>query len=1299
MNFQAAVTAIAEIYLARGRPLGWLEGVVNDVPVSLSAETGGPGDDLQLRFQDGTLAEAQIRRGVDVGERLWKPLMHLSAAIQQRVTAYGVLVICPDSSRTIGRKLSRDIRRLADGRDDGLTAIGRTFLSKLREGGLEFKSVCERLRIVTVHSLNAHQASIRAARAELDHLCQDKSQISQAWNRIYQDAHELIEFRGQRSVSSVLRILRSDGIHLASGLQDTPTSILDRLIRWTLSANETFSILKVAQPLPIDKAWIPIKATVQPETGETASLAEALRYYHDWNNRRRSGEGTVVDAETLGQFFRHVVVVAGPGMGKTTLLRKLAHTYAGAGYPVLRVSLSAVAIRMRHSGGSFTESALELGLDGSGISRQVAQNAEFDDWILLCDGLDDCGPDQEKIARALLNFAAGHPQCRIIVTTRPIGYHSPLLRAWRHYAIEPLDSTTAVTHVVKLLQNIVPGDTYVHREASKLAQFALREIHERELIGRGPLLLGMAALLIARGRALGRTKSQLYSRLFQLIDSIPNERMIAQPPSDAVLRRFLDIIAWHLISSPTISFQSLLGRCGDQIAQELSITPLQGRELSERSVNYWQDIGLLERIQHGEDETITFIHKTFGEFAAARYLCALPSRQADVLQSIAEKDEWLEVINFAGSLGLGTPICEILLARDAPGTKRFTMTERALKLVSEADRLPALAVCEELLQRGFEYVRSERREWAYRIGTVLISLSERLGAEIAPIAATLCDNSQHWTRLIGWACILASGSSNYQLGRLLEEFARLPEVGTKARASLSGAYVLGINRSDVIENFVILATTAILERCSADVADAIIPPVLDSESLFTLGFYEKIGPILESKAKRYKLRYFSWFNERANQLFNPGPWDKAWKNSLISIFSAIDDAALQGSSSNLDQQKPFLHLRAFATATNWFQTPTSDVWAWRKGYDVPAVQEVMRGIVAIIPIARDLLVRDVRIFLSAALENEDKEWRVFDYFAHVDVPSPDWPKAKELELDCSKLEGALYHKSVWVLPLAVNLLEQTVDSQALLPILDRLFTTGRGYTLWAVTGLLTSLDPSVAIRLVAERLSRPLVEGCEHLFAFLTSRSVSLESISISVLRNGLLAGTAPVALAAAKLAFELAEPGNYELRALVKEAYDHWVTNEEPYPTGGGTIPESPREQIVLTILKIGADDDRQVLSYANDVRYDVRKVGTAALLERLTQSDSARDLFVEAAVAGTISVVLVREGLFAKVPFSTTQIQRLSGLLASGDPKMRYAALGILDETYLSKEKIEVLAKAKLADPEPEIRDAAFKLLDGLR
>jgi hypothetical protein len=149
-------------------------------------------------------------------------------------------------------------------------------------------------------------------------------------------------------------------------------------------------------------------------------------------------------------------VAAGAGSGKTTLLKKLARTYAKDNFPVLRVSALAVARRMNSAGEGFTTAAFTVGLDGSGLPLQTVRAAGLGDWVLLCDGLDKCGAQQEAVAEGLLQFVAGQPRARVIVTTRTIGYRTAALAAWRHYDLPFFVSNSVRESMTVLLRHILP---------------------------------------------------------------------------------------------------------------------------------------------------------------------------------------------------------------------------------------------------------------------------------------------------------------------------------------------------------------------------------------------------------------------------------------------------------------------------------------------------------------------------------------------------------------------------------------------------------------------------------------------------------------------------------------------------------------------------------------------------------------------------------------------------------------------------------------------------------------------------
>ncbi|WP_346726437.1 NACHT domain-containing protein, partial [Vibrio parahaemolyticus] len=121
-------------------------------------------------------------------------------------------------------------------------------------------------------------------------------------------------------------------------------------------------------------------------------------------------------------------MVAGPGMGKTTLLKKLFRTYNSQNRPSIIVRLPLLVARMSQTGAGFEESILSLGLDTAGITAKEAIDSNFKDWVLLFDGLDECGHHQESICQSILNYTSNFPSIRAIITTRPVGYQTTLLK-------------------------------------------------------------------------------------------------------------------------------------------------------------------------------------------------------------------------------------------------------------------------------------------------------------------------------------------------------------------------------------------------------------------------------------------------------------------------------------------------------------------------------------------------------------------------------------------------------------------------------------------------------------------------------------------------------------------------------------------------------------------------------------------------------------------------------------------------------------------------------------------------------
>lgn len=1300
MNFQAAVTAITYIHMTRGRPLLWLDKLVDDVPTTVQAETGGAGDDLRLLLKDIQSVEVQIKKGLRSGTDLWGALIKLANAVTTGAADFGVLIVSPTSSNTITEDLATDIVRIGDGRTDDLSDIATKLLDKLNTLSICPRDACARIRIQTVPAMAANQASILAARAELAHLCADDAQVGAAWNALYADASFLIEHRGQRDVSSLLRALMSEGVTLAQSNTTAPALLLAKLARWTLDTHATFSIFGVGTPLKTDESWISLTAVVREEVGvEASSLAEMIQHYQAWESRSISRDAHSVDPETLGRFVTRSILVAGPGMGKTTLLKRIARRYSEDAIPVLRVRLSAVAARMR-AGVSFEESVFYHGLDGSQISLADAARAKLPNWLLLCDGLDECGSLQEDVAAGVDRFAAGHPNCRIVVTTRPVGYRAAHFSDWRHYDLPALDTSAAHAHAARLVEAIAPPGSDLHRNARDVCQRELDNNAAAKVVGRTPLLLSLAAVIIARGKTLGATRERLFEQIFELIDEVPNTRVPEKPAPAVLLRRFLDILGWEMICHPLSSIDKIVERCADHLAHETGAKPLAAIGDAERYLGYWQDVGMIECVGHDDQQTLAFIQKSFGEFAAARRLRSLPREaQAAAVADVVGVPAWAEVLRFAGKIGLADLISDHLLTGSATNADTTKRISGAVELIAEASVPPDPTRRSRILEESFRVAASDRRSLALEVGQPLVAAARRFPDEVGPAAAAHIGSEHAWTRLIAWGCLVAAGPKHYSPDGLVAVLRSSADAaGPGLHPSLSGGAVLarGDGR-ELAEEFILDACATIIDRAPTEVADNIVPEVLNHPNFGSVGFLSRAHKLLQNKRKNYRIGSLEW---SGRSLFDvPDGYFEARRATYEAIFDALD---LPPSASHDDGPcpRPLLHLSAFIEASQMDEVPASDVWAWSRPFERAATYATLQAFIAVSGIDLEMLRQDAvhaRRYLDS--ENRAKDLFLFDVTVPVDPPPIDWSRVRALGLDAAMIEVAVSHPSQWIKWLAANLLANILEPDELERAVRRLFETGTGLTLWAACGLAPELERQRALPLVLERLAKPLVRGCGHLFDLLRNGPRPQADQLFASIRAGLLTADADTALAAAKLAAEVASPGLDGFVPILNEACAHWLVHEEPYPTDGGVVPNSPRAKLVEALVKIRLPSYEEVKSFLQDSRYDVREIGTEVLLQRLRLPAGERLQFFREVEAGDLPAHLLGKALNDSLPVSEDEIATVERLLTSPCARIRYGAMELLTQRYVHPDRISIHARVMTHDSEQQIKERAFTILDGLQ
>ncbi|WP_297534730.1 hypothetical protein [Nitrobacter sp.] len=1216
-------------------------------------------------------------------------------AIVDNTIDFGVLAVSPSSSKVIREDLANALIRIGAERSDDLPEIAKLFVAKLTAVGIQPSSVCRALRIVTIAAGTHDGASIAAAQAEIGHLCREPSVVMAAWNALYRDAVELIDRRSRRELSALVQVLRTSGVALIEDSR-SPAGLLAKLAQWTIATSATFSIFGVVKPLRLSEAWIPLHAIVREERSEPIDLMAALTAYQAWHDREYSRDAVSVDPQTLGRFIKLVVLVAGPGMGKTTLIGRIAQAYAIDGIPVLRVRLAAVAARMR-AGDSFTEAVFALGLDGSQIAPSAAMAADIANWVLLCDGLDETGNCQAEVAAAAERFAHGHAECRVIVTTRPVGYHASAVKLWRHYDIIPLERTGAPYDLARLLVEIGGEGSDLAANAYEVAKAELADDAVAKVVARSPLLLGLAASVIARGSSLGASRNRLYEQLFALVDEAPVAR-IPMPSAEApVLRRFLDALGWHVVADPVASVEATLDSCAKLLVSDLGMKPLAARAAAETYLRYWQDVGLIERVGIAESETLTFIHKTFGEFAASRFLTAMPNdeRRATLAQ-IGGAETWHEVLDFAAMRGIADEVCALLLqgvGHESLGIERLV---RSLDLLSEVEAPPSEAARAAIFDAAVAVIRSPRRHRAARVGSTLLPAARRFPREVAPRCAPLVSEPESWTRLAAWATLVAAAPASIDPERLRAALEIEPPLAAQNFWPNPGG---GLSLSPGTERelagaFILDAARLLLERHPGPETDKAIDAACRLEGLGSIDFLERATRLLVEFGKPADL-WPTTSRKSWNLLSLPPEYGAAQRNAYAALFDAIDPAR-QTIEPAAGEAPLLLTLAAFLQLTGYWDLSMAHVWDWQESSGADALRETARAAIAASGLSREALEHEVRI-ARGLLAEQDSVTRLYRLVAEVDVHAIDWPAAALCDPDIDLLEAALYHRAIWVVWNAASLIDALAPPELLERIVRRAIAEGGRHTLRAAAALAGQLDKDAMVAAIYDRLLGGH-QGCEHLILALGELEAPVDARLCEALEVGFFKSSLEVAMACAKVAAHLATPQAAALDPILARAADHWREQEEPYPQKGGVIPESPRRSIAEARAVIAEPGYAALRVYVQDSRSDLREFGERRLIERLAAEPGLAPAFLTDIEEQTLAASVLDKALTAGVEWDGASMTRVKALLVTGTRRQRYGAMAVLASAYETPEVIRNEATRLTADPDLGVKERAYRILDTL-
>jgi hypothetical protein len=1322
-SLQARMIALVGVHILAEEPLAWIEMKdCQDIPRAVLAETGGPGDDFRVELLHTNLTfEVQAKRGLSADARLSETIDHFVSGLLKDPHVHCVLAIDPTASRNVQTHLLDDLNRLRQGREDGLHPVTKKVLQRIAAKGAN--SAPELAQRISLHIFDIeHQPANERLTALhlLRRVLADPTQAEAAWSTLVDDAMQLIQHRGRRDAHTLAGLLSSNHIHLAN---TAPSTAFPRYLKWLEETTATFLVPGLGVRLPVEQAWVHLQALGDTvEMARPATLEAKLASYHEWE--RLSYREHSYSAQDVTEFGHRVVVIGGPGAGKSTLCQRTAHRLARSGERVLRVRLPFVAQRCFNDGEGIDQAILSVATAGSGIPPQALVSTFNAPDCLLADGLDECGAHIVEVAEQLRVWGHARPRTRIVVTTRPIGYDRAFFDDWKHVELLPLGSDHIEDHVRNILMHV---ETDPPKLARKVRQFQTQIKTNRiaSMAARSPLLLGFLVQLAHHHIAFAHHRAALYEQVLTLwYQTPPKDCSTAAPDPGATLAdEVLNRVGWLLhpasLKPAGHSRREVIDALASQL-RENGQSLLASKERVERCLAFWQERGVLELLQVRHEEAYTFIHATLGEYAAGRYLATCDDSEIKAhLEMVRHDDRWRETLLLAAGAGKANIIAEHLLSLDRENDPVATESLLAAAALAEsAHASPALAA--EVAKHITDRLCSAIPLVAYESAENSIGLAAQLAEQMRPLLHPLLRHPQLWTRLTALRLALAAGGLVVDFDALEAFFddwlapKDTPEPGESPPLQTTQdirKYILGRREPWGTFNEVLALgvealvharpgeSTALrlerLARLKGGINDAALQALL--QGLKRLGH----GDIADQIWREYRvgLKDIPWGNITKQY--------RQADQALLEAVLRVTDAA----PSTADNQRRLIALSLLIHALRLPQCGVEDWLVLAERHDLVAVDVVLAGTIAALDLDQTEVAIDAAwafARITNALQAQDANTALLSMLPELPV-EPNWERvAESTSLPASDLVRALRHPSRAIAISAAQLLAAGAGGHDVPRLLEDVLESGEDFALQMVALIAHSIWGEESFTKLLCRLDGPLSRGCRWLLRELPRLSGGQADERIrEVLMRSLTADDALVAIAAAETLQSLPdiflEPGLSGMQA----AFTLWTTRgdycqtHQCYVRGKccDYVPLSPRAEILKLLSRLSALSLHELLDACRDPHGNVRKAATQGVERILTSQpeyipEVIRDVdkghhpsSVLEAILSLPATVLrpAQDALFALFSSESTILRRII---------VRNAATA----TWLTKEQAINAARTALDDSDLTVRNLAVTTLRSL-
>ena len=421
--------------------------------------------------------------------------------------------------------------------------------------------------------------------------------------------------------------------------------------------------------LPLETAYVPLRARLMPRTGEPgepapgkrrASSSRAVAAIDEEHGKR---DADIALNQVLGLGNR-LVIVGGPGCGKTTVLLHIAWALAtsllgGQAEPArsrlgLAVAPSALPLPIfvplasfaRHRRLNANAPARDKTLAAFISHHLIDKQADFglpDDFfvqlfkdgrnvVLLLDGLDEVANEGERAAvrQCVEELVSGRPAMRAIVTCRTIAYRNgrtALGAEFREITVQPLDAERHIAPMVRQAYGCIhPHDAVLRNDRvdALLTGIAELERDRRTRLGKdaeplvdSPLMVRLLLIVQLSYRTLPNARADLFNKAIHALLQVDYGRDVeVSDELSTDWKPCLDMsqhLAFHMHK-----YGEDQGRVIDEAALKAAL--LEDDDFKPRIDKFLGDARQRGSVLEERDGAYRFMHLAFQEFLVARYL-------------------------------------------------------------------------------------------------------------------------------------------------------------------------------------------------------------------------------------------------------------------------------------------------------------------------------------------------------------------------------------------------------------------------------------------------------------------------------------------------------------------------------------------------------------------------------------------------------------------------------------------------------------------------------------------------------